>query len=117
MTTPDVQPPAPKSRLTRWVTIAAGVIAALIGIAKVAEAFILPGCNSSRSLGAVRSIFKDKNLPEPTLTDPKPIAGAAAEKTCEANYALPDEKGALNYRVFWDGWSAKVMITKAEAKR
>ena len=70
MTTPDVQPPAPKSALTRWVTIAAGVIAALIGVAKVAEAFILPGCNSSRSLGAVRSIFKDKNLPEPTLTDP-----------------------------------------------
>ena len=64
------QPPAPKSRPDPWVTIAAGLIAALIGVAKVAEAFILPGCDSSRSLGAVRSIFKDKNLPEPALTDP-----------------------------------------------
>lgn len=105
--------PVAKSRLMRWVTMGAAAIGLLIGAMQLANAFILPGCGSSRSLDVIRQIFKDKNLPEPTLTEPRSIAGASKENTCEANYALPNEKGKLNYRVFWEGWTVKVMITKA----
>ena len=115
--TPVAPPQAPAAptlgqRLTKWIPIAAGLIAALIGAAKLFETFSLPSCESSRSLGAIKSIFKDKNLPEPTLTDPKSLTSTSSEKTCETAYEIPNEKGTLDYRVFWDGWDAKVMITK-----
>lgn len=108
---------APKGgRFSRWVSIIAAIVALVLGGAKLSEMFVLPGCDSSRALNAIRSIFKDKNLPEPTLTDAKIAGGPSNENNCEAAYAMPNEKGALSYRVFWDGWSAKVMITKAEAR-
>jgi hypothetical protein len=108
----DAPKPTFNQRLAKWVPIAAGVIAALIGAAKLSETFTLPSCESSRSLGAIKAIFKDKNIPEPTLTDPKGMTSTSSEKTCEASYEIPNEKGTLDYRVFWDGWEAKVMITK-----
>ena len=112
---PPAAAPAPttgKQRLAKWTPIFAGIVAAIIGGTKLLETFTLPGCDSSRSLGAIKSIFKDKNLPEPTLTGAKGLTSTSAEKTCEAAYEIPNEKGTLLYKVFWDGWSAKVMITK-----
>ncbi len=76
------------------------------------ENFTLPSCDSSRSLDTVRGIFKDKNLPEPTLTNAKLVTDTSAEKTCQTAYALPNEKGTLDHKVFWEGWTTKVMITK-----
>lgn len=108
--------PAPKSRLNRWLSIIAGVIAILFGGAQLMNTFTLPGCDSTRALDAVRGIFKDKKVPEPTLTNARSVDGASGEKTCQADYDLPTEKGVLSYRVFWDGWSGKVMITKAEPR-
>ncbi|MEA2917517.1 MAG: hypothetical protein QOJ15_9598 [Bradyrhizobium sp.] len=117
--TPPVplQEPAAKptltQQLTKWVSVIAGLIVAVLGVVKLMENFTLPACDSSRSLDVIRSIFKDKNLPPPTLTDAKAAAGEAAnEKLCTANYELPNEKGVLDYKVFWEGRSATVMITK-----
>jgi hypothetical protein len=104
--------PTLKQRLTKWLPIAAGLVAALIGAVKLIETFSLPSCESSRSLGAIKTIFKDKDLPEPTLTDAKSLTSTSSEKTCATAYEIPNEKGTLDYRVFWDGWDAKVMITK-----
>jgi hypothetical protein len=108
--------PAPKSRANRWLSILAGIIAMLFGGWKLVETFTLPACDSSRALDAVRGIFKDKKVPEPTLANARSVDGASGEKTCQADYDLPSEKGVLSYRVFWDGWSGKVMITKAEPR-
>jgi hypothetical protein len=106
--------PPKKSRLTQWLGIAVGLIFAIIALVKVINIFVLPACDSSSARGAIRSIFKDKNLPEPTLTDAKVVGGPSSENTCQASYALPSEKGTLTYRVYWEGWTAKVMISKAE---
>jgi hypothetical protein len=119
--TPAVPPAAPapttiNQRIAKWVPLLAGIVVAIIGAAKIVENFTLPSCESSRSLDTIKSIFKDKNLPEPTLTDAKSVTSTSAEKTCTASYEIPidkgTEKGTLDYKVFWDGWSVKVMITK-----
>jgi hypothetical protein len=117
--TPSVpqQEPAAKptftQQLTKWVSVIAGLIVGVLGVVKMMDSFTLPSCDSSRSLDVIRSIFKDKNLPPPTLTDSKAAAGEAGnEKLCTAHYELPNEKGVLDYKVFWEGWSATVMITK-----
>ena len=116
--TPSVpqQKPAAKptftQHLTKWVSVIAGLIIVVLGVLKMMESFTLPSCESSRSLDVIRSIFKDKNLPPPTLTDAKAAGEAGNEKLCTAHYELPNEKGMLDYKVFWEGWTAKVMITK-----
>jgi hypothetical protein len=122
--TPSVQQQEPAAKptvtqyLTKWVSLIAGLVIGVLGLVNMMERFRLPTCESSRSLDVVRSIFKDKNLPPPTLTDAKAATGEAAtgeagnEKLCMAHYEIPDEKGTLNYKVFWEGWTAKVMITK-----
>jgi hypothetical protein len=117
--TPSVpqQEPAAKptftQHLTKWVSVIAGLIIGVLGVVKMMESFTLPSCESNRSLDVIRSIFKDKNLAPPTLTDTKAAAGEAVnEKLCTAHYELPNEKGTLDYKVFWEGWTAKVMITK-----
>ncbi len=99
-------------RLSRWASVAIGFVALLIGGTKLVGVFTLPSCESTRALETVQSIFKDKNLPEPTLTDAQTVTADRSEKTCQTAYEIPNEKGTLDYRVFWDGWSAKVMITK-----
>ena len=116
----DVVTPAPapaeaptwKTRLGKWSSVIVGICALLVGGIKLLDAFTLPACDSSRSLDAVRSIFKDKKLPEPTLNGAKPVTDTSQEKTCTVSYVLPDEKGMLDYRVYWEGWSAQVMISK-----
>jgi hypothetical protein len=113
--TPPPTPAAPSTRnqkFTKWTGAAVGLIFAIIGVVKLVENFTLPSCDSSRSLDVIRSIFKDKNLPEPTLTGVKSVSDARGEKTCATAYEIPNEKGTLDYKVFWVGWTAKVMITK-----
>ena len=112
---PHVDPhakPNINQRIAKWLPICAGIVAALVGAGKLSENFILPGCNSSRSLGAIKSIFSDKNLAEPTLTDQRSVPGGGSEKFCQTAYAIPNETGTLDYKVFWEGWEPKVMITK-----
>lgn len=99
-------------RVAKWVPILAGIVAAIVGVAKFAENYTLPSCDSSRSLDAIRAIFKDKEIAEPTLTSAKGLTNSSSEKTCTTDYEIPNEKGTLEYRVFWDGWDPKVMITK-----
>lgn len=108
-------PPTEKKWLT-WLKWGAGAFIAIAGgivaIAKLTEPFVLPTCDSKRSLDTLRGIFKDKNLPDPTLTGAKEVTSTSDEKTCEVDYAVPNEKGALDYRVYWEGKDVKVMISK-----
>lgn len=111
---PAPAPPAKKG-LPRWASIVVGVVALGVGGLKLLGNFTLPTCDSSRSLDTIKSIFKDKNLPEPTLTGAKTVADQSQEKTCQAAYEIPNEKGTLDYRVYWEGWTVKVMITKVSS--
>ena len=104
--------PTWNQRLTRWASVAVGFVALIVGGIKLLDNFTLPTCDSTRSLDTIKSIFKDKNLPDPTLTGAQTVTSERSEKTCHTAYEIPNEKGTLDYRVFWDGWSAKVMITK-----
>ena len=126
--TPPAVPPAPqpaapappaKKGLPRWASVIIGIVAFAVGGVKLLDTFTLPSCESSRSLDTIKSIFKDKKVPEPTLTGAKGLTSTSAEKTCQTNYELKQdngntEKGTLDYKVFWEGWSVKVMITKVD---
>ncbi len=97
-----------KRGATAFIVIAGGVVA----IAKLSESFVLPICDSKRALETLRGIFKEKNLPEPKLADAKQSTSTSDEKTCEVAYEIPNEKGMLDYRIYWEGKETKVMITK-----
>jgi len=110
-----VAPPTDKKWLVwlKWGAAAFSVVAGgLVLIAKLAEPYVLPNCDSKRATDTLRSIFKDKNLPDPTLTGAKETGSTKDDKTCETAYAIPNEKGALDYRVYWEGKDVKVLITK-----
>jgi hypothetical protein len=106
--------PEPKQKLYKWIGAAAGVVIALGGIAKLATTYaMLPSCDSSRALNNIRTQFKDKDLADPALTDAKAVGeNTSSQKNCEANYEIPQEKGILDYRIVWEGWGAKVLVTR-----
>jgi hypothetical protein len=106
--------PESKSKLYKWIGAAAGVIILLGGAAKLVTTYaMLPSCDASRALNNIRTQFKDKDLADPTLTDAKPVGeNTSSQKNCEANYEIPQEKGILDYRIVWDGWSFKVIVTR-----
>jgi len=108
-------PPKWQTWLTRGVGIALFVVGTALGSVKLVETFNLPSCDSKRSLDVIRAIFKEKELPEPTLTAAKEVGSTSDEKTCSVSYKLPDETGTLDYRVFWEGSNAKVQITKVNS--
>jgi len=101
--------------MRRGFAVFAVVVGGIVALAKLAEPFVLPNCNSKRAHETLRNIFKEKNLPDPTLTDTKEIAHTNDEKTCEAAYAIPNEKGVLDYRIYWKEKDVQVMITKVRS--
>src|SRR5436190_3587701 len=105
--TPPVAVPTFQQKLTKWAGSAIGIVFIIIAGTKLIGQFTLPSCDSSRATDTVRSIFKDKNLDLTALTDARTVSDASQEKTCTADYQLPDEKGALDYGVYGEGWAGK----------
>lgn len=106
---------APKTRtqkLTIWLTAIAGFIIAALGLVKLSENFMLPSCASTRSSDTLRSIFKSKDVDVTSITDQKTITDTSSEKTCQAHVKTTNEEANIDYKIYWSGWSAQVMITK-----
>jgi hypothetical protein len=112
---PAAGPPKWQTWLTRGVGILLFIIGTVLGGTKVFETFTLPSCESKRTLDVIRAIFKEKELPEPKLTGAQDAGSSGNEKSCTVSYELPNESGTLEYRVFWEGWTAKVQITKVNS--
>ena len=99
-------------KLTTWLTTIFGIIIAILGVVKLSDTFTLPSCASTRSSDTLTSIFKSKNVEVSSITDQKTVTDTSSEKTCTAHVKAPNEEANIDYKIFWDGWSAKVMITK-----
>jgi hypothetical protein len=104
------------SRLARWVTIAAGIIIGLIALLKLFVSFTLPACGDKRAVDTLEAIFKERKIAIDTIADFKSLTDTSSEKTCQAVVLAPGERATIYYRIYWEGWSVQIMITKVDSK-
>lgn len=111
---PDQGKPARtlSQKLSQWLVGIALLISGGFGILKGVDQFMLPSCESERTTKTLKSIFKGKNVEVSDLTDIKTLTDTYSEKTCQAHVSTPGEQANIDYRIYWDGWSASIIITK-----
>jgi hypothetical protein len=107
--------PSRKGRLLRVVYGVIAVIMAGIGLLRLVDAFTLPSCTSKTTRETIVGIGKEKGVTIADLTDIRGREGNVSETQCSATMVVDDgKKYAIDYRAFWEGWSAKIMIDKVE---
>src|ERR1041384_609738 len=97
-------------KFATWMMTICGVLGAGIGLLKAVDHFTLPNCDADRATTTVRDIFKGKDIELVTLKHIKAVTDTKQEKTCTAYIESKDESATIDYKVFWDGWSVKVLI-------
>ena len=97
-------------KASKWVYAVLALLGVGLGILKIVDQFTLPSCNADRTTATVRDIFKSKNVELVTLKDIKAVTDTRQEKTCTAYIESKDETANVDYKVFWDGWTVKVLI-------
>jgi hypothetical protein len=102
--------PAFWQKASNWAYIIVGFLGFGIGILKFADNFTLPNCDQDRATATVRDIFKGKDVELTVLNDIKSVTSTGQEKTCTAHIESKDETANIDYKIFWDGWTVKVLI-------
>ena len=105
-------------KVTRVLTVVAGVLAAVAGAAKLYSAFSpsMPSCSASETGDVIRNIFKDKKLELTKLSDMTTIKSSSSEEDCQAHIETTAETGTIGYHVSLDGRQFLVRITNVDAK-
>ena len=110
--------PAKPTRTNRFMRVFYGVVAVItVGIAllRLVDTFTLPSCTSDTTRKTIVGIAKEKNVAVADLTGIRKREGDGSDVECSATMVLEDSKKyAIDYRAFWDGWSAKIKIDKVE---
>jgi len=117
---PGAEPPQDQAKpkrtltqkLTQWFVAIALFISGGLGLSKGVNTFLLPSCDSGRTTDTLKSIFKGKNVEISDLTDVKTLTDTYSEKTCQAHVKTASEEANIDYRIYWDGWTASIVITK-----
>ena len=99
-----------QQKLTTWVTMAVALIFVLIGAMKVIDEFSLPTCGSERSEETIKSIYKSRNVTLTKVDDMKTVTDTRSERTCTASIESADASATIDYKIFWQGWTAQVLI-------
>jgi hypothetical protein len=99
-------------KLTQWVIAIAVIVTGGFGLLRGVNTFFLPSCDGSRTTDTLKSIFKGKNVEVSEFSDVKTLTDTYSEKTCHAHVKTPSEEANIDYRIYWDGWSASIMISK-----
>lgn len=104
-------------KISRWVTIAAGIIIGLIGLLKVYNYMVpqMPACADSNT-AVIRDIVKKKDVALTQLSDLKLDTETKSERNCLAHIETASETGTIAYRITMQGKEFQVMITKVDAK-
>jgi uncharacterized protein YcfL len=103
-------------KLSRWASAIAFLIIGVLGIMRGFNAFTLPSCTSDTTIDTIKSIFKDKKVDIDKISDPSTVTDTSSEKTCKAHVDAPREQAMIDYKVYWEGWTVKVMITNVDSK-
>lgn len=101
-------PPTTGQKIGRWASIVFGIIIGIGGLVKLYGVFTLPSCNSSRMTDTLRSIYKKQNVEIKSVSDIKTVNSSSSEISCTAVMQVGDDKIPINYRTYWEGWSAQV---------
>jgi hypothetical protein len=108
----DVEPkPKLHQTLVQWIIGIAVAVSAVGGLVKLSNQFLLPSCSEERTIATLKDIFKQKDVEVTGLGDFAALTQSSSEKTCTAQVEAPHAV-TINYRIFWEGWTAKVMITQ-----
>jgi hypothetical protein len=116
MTPPDAGAPPPATpaptttgqKIGRWASIVFGIIIGIGGLVKLIGAFSLPSCDSSRMTDTLRNIYKKQNVEIKSISDIKTVNSSSSEISCTAVMQVGDDRIPINYRTYWEGWSAQV---------
>jgi hypothetical protein len=116
---PAAEPPQPQDKpktltqkLTQWFVAIALLVSGGLGLLKAFNQFTLPSCTSDRTSETLKGIFKSKNVEVSDISAMTSLTDTYSEKTCTAHVKATSEEANIAYRIYWDGWSATVMITK-----
>ncbi len=108
----------PVPRRTRWLATAVtvlGVIAVVVTIAGQAiRLFVLPACDSQAALGPATDLLKRSlaNVSSSvSLGEARTVATVDREVRCQAVLTVPGGTRTVGYKVFWEGWTAKIQVT------
>ena len=113
--TPATSPAAP-TRTNRFMRIFYGVVAVIsvgIGLLRLVDTFTLPSCTSDTTRKTIVGIAKERSVAVADLTDIRKREGDGSDVECSATMT-DGKRYAIDYRAFWDGWSAKIKIDKVE---
>jgi hypothetical protein len=105
---PSAQAPKPQPKWVRWITIIAGIIIGIGGVTKLVNAFTLPACDAERIAEVLKSIYKEQKVEITMLSDFKSLTSTSSERTCQVHAETPVDQATIDYRIFWDGWTAKI---------
>ena len=112
----DEAAPSPVNRRAILIGSAAAGVLVLVGAgAWVVNMLSLPGCDADLARAAITQIFDEKKVKLDTLADIRTLTSARSEKTCQARADIVGGFFNLDYRIEWEGWNARVTITRAEA--
>jgi len=102
--------PSFQQRLTTWATMAVALIFVVIGAMKVIDDFSLPTCASDRAEETIKGIYKSRDVTLTKVSDMKTVTDTRSERTCTALIESADATATIDYKIFWQGWSAQVLI-------
>jgi len=97
-------------KTSKWAYAILGLLGVGLGVVKIVDQFTLPSCNAERTTTTLRDIFKSKDVELVALKEIKAVTDTRQEKTCTAYIESKDETANIDYKVFWDGWTVKVLI-------
>lgn len=108
---PPPPPPTFWQRAGRWAGIAAGLIIGLVGLVRLVVSYtVLPSCESSRMTDTLRNIYRDQKLEYKGISDIKTVKSSSTEVTCTGVIDTGSEQQPVNFRSYWEGWTAKVWV-------
>jgi len=108
---PPAPPPSMWQRVGRWAAIAAGIVIGLVGIIRLVVNYtVLPSCDSSRMTDTLRSIYGKQKVAFKGISDIKTVSSTSSEVTCTALVDIGGDQESINYRSYWEGWTAQVAV-------
>ena len=113
---PPAAQPTFLQRWSRWISVAAGVIIGLTLLLQLLFMFTLPGCGDKRATDTLHAIFRQQKITIDRIRDFKLVSEGESDRTCAAVVEAPGEVANITYRIFWEGWTVKVMIGEVQSK-
>src|SRR5262245_14455456 len=102
--------------LATWVSVAAAIVFIIVGATKIFDFFGLPECGREAATKTVREIFERKNVKLTGPIEAKPLSSTSSQRNCTGRADIAGGTVFFDYRIFWDGWSTQVAITRAEVE-